>query len=53
MLVNPNSNPNPNPNRCDGFCADDEMATRAWSLRALAAPLGVPDAEVPSAHLYV
>ena len=32
--------------RCDGFCADDEMAARAWSVGALAEPLSVPDAEV-------
>ena len=25
---------------CGGFCADNEMANRAWSLRALAKPLG-------------
>ena len=31
---------------CGGFCADDEMATRAWSLRALTKPLSVPDAAV-------
>ena len=31
---------------CGGFCADDEMATRAWSLRALTKPLGVSDAAV-------
>lgn len=31
---------------CGGFCADNEMANRAWSLRALAKPLAVPDAAV-------
>ena len=31
---------------CDGFCANDEMATRAWSLRALTKPLAVRDATV-------
>jgi hypothetical protein len=36
---------------CGGFCADDEMATRASSLRALAKPLGVPDAAVLHACL--
>ena len=36
---------------CDGFCADDEMATRAWSLRALTKPLAFPDAEVLHACL--
>ena len=36
---------------CGGFCADDEMATRATSLRALTKPLGVPDAAVLRACL--
>ena len=36
---------------CGGFCADDEMATRAWSLRALSKPLGVSDAAVLRACL--
>jgi hypothetical protein len=36
---------------CGGFCADDEMATRAWSLRALTKPLGVSDAAVLRACL--
>ena len=30
---------------CGGFCADNELATRAWSLRALTKPLGVCDAD--------
>lgn len=30
---------------CGGFCSDDELATRAWSLRALTKPLGVCDAD--------
>ena len=30
---------------CGGFCADDELATRAWSLRALTKPLCVCDAD--------
>ena len=36
---------------CDGFCADDEMAVRAWSLRALTKPLSFPDAAVLRACL--
>ena len=36
---------------CGGFCADDEMATRAWSLRSLSKPLGVSDAAVLRACL--
>ena len=36
---------------CGGFCADDQMATRAWSLRALTKPLGVSDAAVLRACL--
>ena len=36
---------------CDGFCADDEMARRAWSLRALTKPLAFPDAAVLRACL--
>ena len=36
---------------CGGFCAYDEMATRAWSLRALSKPLGVSDAAVLRACL--
>ena len=31
---------------CGGFCSDNEMATRAWSLRALTKPLNVSDAAV-------
>lgn len=29
---------------CGGFCADNEIAARAWSLRALTKPLGTLDA---------
>ena len=36
---------------CGGFCAYDEMATRAWSLRSLTKPLGVSDAAVLRACL--
>ena len=36
---------------CDGFCADDEMARRAWSLCALTKPLAFPDAAVLRACL--
>ena len=36
---------------CGGFCAYDEMATRAWSLRSLSKPLGVSDAAVLRACL--
>ena len=40
---------------CGGFCTDNEMATRAWSLRALTKPLAAADAlggsEAPTVRL--